>query len=215
MKEELVTLKIDDKEVKAKKGMTILEAAKEAGIEIPTLCYHEKLAPYGACRICSVDVERKGRVHVVAACGYPVEQGLVVRTRSPRIDRIRKTIIELVSCTIMVDGDVVGEIRVLADEYKADIHRFESRFRASPTRCILCGQCVRYCSEVIGIHVIGFVGRGVDRRVVFFPQRAQFCPTCQECFYLCPTGKIAAETAGDTFPGFSIDDYLSGKMLIK
>jgi len=214
MKEELVTLKIDDKEVKAKKGMTILEAAKEAGIEIPTLCYHEKLAPYGACRICSVEVIRDGRTQIVASCGYPIKERLEVKTRSPGIDKIRKTIIELIAPSLSDEG-LVGKVRELADEYGADTSRFISRFRATPTRCILCGQCVRYCSEVIGIHVIGFVGRGVERRVVFFPQRAQFCPTCQECFYLCPTGKIAAETAGDTFPGFSIDDYLSGKMLIK
>ena len=168
-----ITLNIDGREVRAREGMTILEAAKEAGIEIPTLCYHEKLEPYGACRICSVEVERRGRVRVVASCGYPVEEGLVVRTRSPRIDRIRKVIIELVALTIMVDGDVAAEIRKLANEYGADIHRFESRFRATPTKCILCGQCVRYCDEVVGAHAIGFVGRGIDRRVVFFPEKAK------------------------------------------
>ena len=170
--------------------MTILEAAKEAGIEIPTLCYHEKLKPYGACRICSVEVERKGRVRIVVSCGYPVEQGLVVRTRSPRIDRIRKVIIELVALTTMVDGEVAGEIKKLAKEYGANIHRFESRFRARPTRCILCGQCVRYCDEVVGEHAIGFVGRGIERRAAFFPEKAKACLTCQACFNLCPTGKI-------------------------
>ena len=148
--EMTITLHIDGKEIKAREGMTILEAAKEAGIEIPTLCYHEKLKPYGACRICSVEAERKGRVRIVASCGYPVEQRLVVRTRSPRIDRIRKVIIELVSLTTMVDGEVAGQIKKLAKEYGANIHRFESRFRAKPTRCILCGQCVRYCDEVVG-----------------------------------------------------------------
>jgi NADH dehydrogenase/NADH:ubiquinone oxidoreductase subunit G len=207
-----ITLQIDGKEVKAKEGMTILEAAKEAGIEIPTLCYLEKLKPYGACRICSVEVERKGGVRIVAACGYPVEQGLVVRTRSPKIDRIRKVIIELVAPTTMVDGEVAGEIKKLATEYGANIHRFESRFRAKPTRCILCGQCVRYCDEVVGEHAIGFVGRGIERRAVFFTEKAKACLTCQACFDLCPTGKIPSETDFVVFDGFSVDDYLAREL---
>jgi len=209
--EMTVTLQIDGKEVKAREGMTILEAAKEAGIEIPALCYHDKLEPYGACRICSVEVERKGRVRIVVSCGYPVEGGLVVRTRSPRIDRIRKVLIELIALTTMVDGEVAGEIKKLAKEYGADIHRFESRFRAAPTRCILCGKCVRYCDEVVGEHAIGFVGRGIERQAAFFPEKARACLTCQACFNLCPTGKIPSETDFVVFDGFSIDDYLSGK----
>jgi len=205
-----VSLQIDGKEVKAKEGTTVLEAAKEAGIDIPALCYHQKLAPYGACRICSVEVERKGKVQVVASCGFPVEEGLVVRTRSKRIDRIRKVLIELMALDTMVDGEVAGEIKKLAKEYGADIHRFESRFRTTPTRCILCGQCVRYCDEVVGEHAIGFVGRGIERRVVFFPEKARVCLTCQACFNLCPTGKIPSETDFVVFDGFSLDDYLSG-----
>ena len=205
-----VSLQIDGKEVKAKEGTTVLEAAKEAGIDIPALCYHQKLAPYGACRICSVEVERKGKVQVVASCGFPVEEGLVVRTRSKRTDRIRKVLIELMALDTMVDGEVAGEIKKLAREYGADIHRFESRFRTTPTRCILCGQCVRYCDEVVGEHAIGFVGRGIERRVVFFPEKARVCLTCQACFNLCPTGKIPSETDFVVFDGFSLDDYLSG-----
>ncbi len=206
-----VTLQIDGKEVKAKEGMTILEAAKEADIEIPALCYHEKLEPYGACRICSVEVERRGRVRIVVSCGYPVEEGLVVRTRSPRIDRIRKVLIELIAPTTMVDGEVSGEIKKLAKEYGADIHRFESRFRAPPTRCILCGKCVRYCDEVVGKHAIGFLGRGIERQAAFFPEKAGACLNCQACLNICPTGKIPSETDLVVFDGLSVDDYLSGK----
>lgn len=207
-----ITLQIDGKEVKATKGMTVLESAREAGIEIPTLCYHEKLEPYGVCRICSVEVEKKGKTRIVASCGFPVEQGLVVRTRSPRIDKIRKVIIELVAPTTMIDGEVAGEIKKIGKEHGADIHRFESRFRAKPTRCILCGQCVRYCDEVVGEHAIGFMGRGIDRRVAFFPDKARACLTCQACFNLCPTGKIPSETDFVVFDGFSVDDYLAGEL---
>jgi len=205
-----MTLQIDGNTVNAREGMTILEAAMEAGIEIPTLCYLAELQPYGACRICSVEIEKKGRVQVVASCGYPVEAGLTVRTRSPKIDKIRKVIIELIAITTMVNGDVAGEIKKLAREYGADIHRFESRFKTASTRCILCGQCVRYCDEVVGAHAIGFVGRGIDRRVVFFTENARACLTCQACFNLCPTGKIPAETDFVVFDGFSIGDYLAG-----
>ena len=90
-----ITLKIDDKEVKATQGMTVLEAAQSAGISIPTLCHHEKLEPFGACRICTVEVEARGRTNLVAACLYPVEENLVVKTRSERVDGIRKMLLEL------------------------------------------------------------------------------------------------------------------------
>src|SRR4030042_861989 len=90
-----ILLQIDGREVKAREGMTILEAAKSVGIFIPTLCHHEKLEPYGACRICTVEVETRGRTRLVAACLYPVEQNLVVKTRSEKVDKIRKMILEL------------------------------------------------------------------------------------------------------------------------
>lgn len=207
-----VELQIDGKEVRAEEGITILEAAREAGIEIPTLCYHTELMPHGTCRICSVEVETRGRMRTVVSCGCPVEQGMVVKTRSPRIDRIRKTLIELLAPTSAVDGELGGQMKKLAREYGADTHRFESRFRDRPTRCILCGQCVRYCDEVVGEHAIGFMGRGVDRRAVFFPEKAKACVTCQACFNLCPTGKIPSETDFVVFDGFSVDDYLAGEL---
>jgi len=209
---KLVTLEIDKKQVKAKEGMTVLQAAKEAGIEIPTLCYHEELKPYGACRVCSVEVEKGGRVRIVAACGYKVEEGLVVRTRSPRVDKIRRGIVELIAPTVMANKDVTGEIKKLANEYGADIHRFESRFRATPMRCILCGICVRYCDEVVGAHAIGFVGRGIDRRVVFFPEEAKACIECRACADICPVCEIPCDTDFVVFSGFSVDDWLARKV---
>ena len=90
-----ILLKIDGKEVKAKPEMTLLEAARSAGISIPTLCHHEKLEPYGACRLCIVEVESRGSTKIVVSCVYPVEKDIVVRTRSEKIDRIRKMIFEL------------------------------------------------------------------------------------------------------------------------
>ncbi|MBN2098011.1 MAG: (2Fe-2S)-binding protein [Dehalococcoidia bacterium] len=209
---DTITLKIDGQEVRARPGMTVLEAAREAGIEIPALCHHEKMTPYGACRICSVEAEMDGKTKIVASCGYPVEPGLVIRTRSPRVDRIRKTVIELVSPQANTDGDLGGDLKKLADEYGADIHRFEARLQSKSRRCTLCGLCVRYCDEVVGAHAIGFVGRGIDRHVVFFPDKAsKVCASCQGCFKICPTGKIGAEADG-TYFGFTIDDFLAGRL---
>src|SRR5208283_1203329 len=90
-----VTFEIDGKEVKAEEGTTLLNAAKQAGIEIPTLCFHEQLETYGACRICSVEIEKRGRTQVVASCCYPVEEGLKVKSTSEKVEKIRKMMIEL------------------------------------------------------------------------------------------------------------------------
>ncbi len=107
-----VTLIINDQEVKAREGMTILEAAQSVGIFIPTLCHHEKLEPYGACRICTVEVETRGRTNLVAACLYPVEQNLVVRTRSETVDKTRKMLLEL----MLAHAPEAGVLQDLAQE---------------------------------------------------------------------------------------------------
>src|SRR5512136_426340 len=106
---KVVTLLIDDKEIKAKEGTTILEAAQHAGVEIPTLCYYEGLESYGACRFCSVEIEKRGRAQVVASCCYPVEEGLKVKTKTPKITKMRKTIIELAA--VRSGADVSGKVR--------------------------------------------------------------------------------------------------------
>ncbi|MCJ7791254.1 MAG: 2Fe-2S iron-sulfur cluster-binding protein [Dehalococcoidia bacterium] len=180
-----ILLQIDGREVKAKEGMTILEAAQSAGIFIPTLCHHEKLEPYGACRICTVEIETRGRTNLVAACLYPVEQNLVVRTRSKRVDKVRKMLLEL----MLAHAPEAGELQDLAQEYGAD----KARFEKEPSFCILCGLCVRYCGEVKKKNAIGFVDRGVRREVIFIPEIAsKECWNCKECFPLCPTEALQA-----------------------
>jgi bidirectional [NiFe] hydrogenase diaphorase subunit len=180
-----ILLQIDGREVKAKEGMTILEAAQGAGIFIPTLCHHEKLEPYGACRICTVEIETRGRTNLVAACLYPVEQNLVVRTRSKRVDKVRKILLEL----MLTHAPEAGELQNLAKEYGAD----KARFEKESSFCILCGLCVRYCAEVKKKNAIGFVDRGVRREVIFIPEIAsKECWNCKECFPLCPTEALQA-----------------------
>lgn len=180
-----IILQIDGKEVKAEEGMTVLEAAKTADIFIPTLCYHEKLEPYGGCRLCTVEIESRGRTKFVAACLYPVEPDLVVRTRSQKIDNIRKTILEL----LLAHAPDSPALLDLAREYGADKDRFEKE----SSFCILCGLCVRYCAEVKKRHAVGFVDGGGKREISFIPEiAANECWNCKECFQLCPTFYLQA-----------------------
>lgn len=204
-----VTLEIDGEEVRAEEGETILEAARKAGFDIPTLCYDEELEPYGACRICSVEVEKGGRTRVVASCCYPVEEGLKVRTRTPRIERLRRTIIELAAVT--AGEDVAAKMSELAYEYGADLSRFRSRVEVEPTKCILCGLCVRRCIVATCDGAIGFVGRGVNRVVAIFPEKSGLCSTCNYCSRICPTGRISP-AYGPTPPFPYVDDILAGRV---
>ncbi len=180
-----ILLQIDGKEAGAREGMTILEAARSVGISIPTLCHHEKLEPYGGCRICTVEVEVRGRTNLVASCIYPVEKSLVVRTRSEKVDRIRKMILEL----LLAHAPDAFELQALAQEYGAD----KNRFGKEASFCIHCGLCVRYCAEVKKKNAVGFVDRGTRREISFIPQiAAKECWNCKECFELCPTSALQA-----------------------
>jgi len=179
---EEVTLKIDGKEVKAKKEMSILQVARANGVKIPTLCYNEQMKPYGACRMCMVEIVRRGRRRLVSSCVYPVEEGLEVVTNNERIGKLRHMIIEL----LLPLADT-GPIRELAEKYGVT----KSRFEAEPTKCILCGLCVRYCAEVKKENAICFIGRGTKREVAPIPEIApNVCMVCKECYSLCPGGKI-------------------------
>ncbi len=180
-----ILLQIDGREVKAKEGMTILEAARSVGITIPTLCHHEKLEPFGGCRLCTVEVEVRGRSRLVVSCVYPVEEGLVVRTRTEKVARIRKTILELLLAHAP-DSFVLEE---LAKEYGADRDRYEKE----SSFCIHCGLCVRYCAEVKQKHAVGFIDRGARKEICFIPEiAARECWDCKECFPLCPTEALQA-----------------------
>ena len=199
-----ILLKIDGREVEAKEGMTVLEAARSAGIFIPTLCHHEKLEPYGACRICVVETEARGRTNLVAACIHPVEQDLVVRTRSEKVDRTRKILLE----QFLAHAPDAEALQDLAQEYGAVKNRFEKE----ASFCILCGLCVRYCTEVKKANALGFFDRGTSREIRFIPEVAsKECASCKECFPLCPTSYLQAEyhlTEALAFPKTAIQPAL-------
>ena len=132
-----ILLQIDGKKVKSMEGMTILEAARSVGIPIPTLCYHEALEPYGGCRLCIVEAETHGRTRLVVSCVHPVEENQVVRTRSEKVDRIRKTLLEL----LMAHAPDSPQLRELAEEYGANRDRFEQEV----SFCVHCGLCAERC----------------------------------------------------------------------
>lgn len=180
-----ILLTIDGKEVKAQEGMTVLEAATSVGINIPTLCYHPKLEPFGGCRLCIVEIEQRGWTRLAVSCVYPVEKGIIVRTRSEKVDRIRKMVLEL-QLAHAPDSFILQD---LAKEYGADPNRFEKE----PSFCIHCGLCVRYCAEVKKANAIGFVDRGIRKEISFIPEIAsKECWQCKECFPLCPTEALQA-----------------------
>jgi len=180
-----ILVQIDGKEVKATQGMTVLEAAQSAGIPIPTLCHHEKLEPFGGCRLCIVQVQVGNWKKHVVSCVYTVEENLIVTTRSEKIDKIRKMILELQLC----HAPDSPELLKYAEEYGADKDRFEKE----ASFCIHCGLCVRYCAEVKQKHVVGFVDRGIRKEICFIPElAAKECWDCKECFPLCPTEALQA-----------------------
>jgi len=186
MKMSDIRLQIDGKEVMAKEGMTVLQVAKSAGIYIPTLCFHEDLAPYGSCRICIVEAAATtGTNRLVVSCVHPVEENLAIQTRSEKVDRIRKNLLEL----LMAHVPDSPQLQNLAEEYGADRDRFEK----DASFCIHCGLCVRYCAEVVKKNAVGFIDRGIRKEICFIPEiAAKECNDCKECFPLCPTSYLQA-----------------------
>jgi coenzyme F420-reducing hydrogenase beta subunit len=183
MEAKEVTFKIDDKEAKAKEGETILDVSRKMGIHIPTLCYSSALEPFGACRLCSVEiVDKRGRKRIVTSCNYPVEEGLTVYTKSDKVMKTRKVLLEL----LLARCPKVKKIQDMAREYGVE----KSPFSISDEEedCILCGLCKRVCEERIGVYGINFAKRGVEREVTTpYHEFSDDCIGCGACAIVCPT----------------------------
>ena len=193
-----ILLQIDGKEVRATNGMTLLEAARSVDIYIPTLCHHEKLKPFGGCRICMVEAQTGSGTKLVASCVHPVEENLVVRTRTEKVDRIRKILLEL----LMAHAPDSPQLEEMGREFGADKDRFEKE----ASFCIHCGLCVRYCDEVKQKNAVGFVERGIRKEISFIPEIAtKECNSCKECFPLCPTSYLQAAFVLTQSLAFPID----------
>ncbi len=189
-----ITLKIDDIDVKAKAGTPIFEVAKNMGIDIPTLCHHKALSPFGSCRICSVEiVDKHGRSRMVTSCNYPVEEGLVVFTKSQKTMKTRKTLLEL----LLARCPKVPKLQKLALEYGIEKPAFW--IADENEDCILCGLCTRVCDELVGVHAINFAKRGVEREVTTpYHEFSDDCIGCGACATICPTNSKRTRTT--TFP---------------
>lgn len=175
----MITLQINGLQVKVEKGTTLLEAAKFFGFPIPTLCHMEGLSPYGACRLCVVEIGEKSNAKLVSSCTYLAEEGLKVRTASARVVKARKMIIEL----LLASSPQSKTIQDLAAAYEVRQQRFKQEYED----CILCGLCVRMCEEQMMAKAIGFRGRGENRSIgTPFDVQAEACRLCGGCMYVCP-----------------------------
>jgi len=164
-------------------GTTVLEAAQFLGFPIPTLCHLEGLTPYGACRLCVVEIGEGAKAKLVSACTYPAENGLKVRTASARVMRARRMVIEL----LLASCPQSKTIQDLASSH--GVRR--QRFRQEHEKCILCGRCVRMCEEQMMAKAIGFRGRGQTRSIgTPFDVPSPSCRLCGGCMYVCPACEL-------------------------
>lgn len=186
----MVNLTINGRQIQAEENTTVLDAARANNIYIPTLCANEATAPYGACRLCLVEIKTaRGRERLVTSCLYHVEEGLTVQTNTDRIKKIRKMLLELLLARCP-DSDVIQK---MAKEYGVTKTRFVEQ--NDTNKCILCTNCSRTCEEVVGVSAISLAKRGIERELTtpFGENFSSACIGCGSCSFTCPTGAIVME----------------------
>ncbi|MBI4642406.1 MAG: (2Fe-2S)-binding protein [Deltaproteobacteria bacterium] len=181
----MITFTINGQEVQGQDGWTILEVARWHGIDIPTLCHYEAVEPYGACRLCVVEVDDGKRSRVVISCMYPIRSGIQVKTDSPRVANVRRWIVQL----LLDESPGAPKIQELAKAFRVTPSRFKKE--GVEFACHLCGLCIRACQEVVGVQALTFGNRGVLKEVTApYHQRSTDCIRCGTCLYVCPTGAM-------------------------
>jgi len=179
----MINLSLNGLPVSVEEGTTLLEAARFMGFPIPTLCHMDGLTPYGACRLCVVEIGEGPKAKLVSSCTYPAEEGVKVRTASSRVVRARRVILELLlaSCP---------QSRTIQD--LAAAHGIQQqRFKQEHEDCILCGRCVRMCEEQMMAKAIGFHHRGEKRGIgTPFDKKSEVCRLCGGCMYVCPACQL-------------------------
>ena len=216
----MIILTINDKEVILDKPVSVLEAARQAGIKIPTLCYHEALKPYGGCRLCVVEVERMPKLQT--ACTLLAADGMVVKTESEVISKVRRGILEFLLINHPLDCpycDKAGECELqdLVNKYGATVGRYKEEKRKVPEshkdqifarnmeRCIVCTRCVRMCNDQQGAAAISIMGRGNRSRMEPFSAASFNCEYCGNCLTVCPVGAILSRLYIHSFRPWQVD----------
>ncbi len=203
----MVKLKINGQSVEVPEGTTVLQAARQLGIKIPTLCYYEAIKPYGGCRLCVVQVTAGGRTTLTASCSYPVAEGIEVVTDSPEVLEARRLVIDLL-WSRCPDLPILQSIA-------AELGVEKPSFPLGDSECILCDLCTRVCSEMENLSIIGMQGRGAKRQVLVpFGELADICQECGACGFICPTAwihevaKIAAPCTFTCPAGINVQGYV-------
>ena len=202
----MVKFTLDGKQVEAEPGKTILETATARGIKIPTLCYYKALAPWGGCRLCIVEIAG-GRAEMAPSCTYPVEEGIDVKTNSPRVVKAR----QLVAGLLYLRCPEVPRIQELAREFAVADLPWVKRLKPRNEDCMLCGLCTRICKERMGVNAIDFVGRGPNRKIAApFDRVSPECVTCGACESVCPLGTLDLSKITNHKPRPILSDYDAG-----
>lgn len=210
---EEISLTINGQMIKARKGMTVLEAAQAAGIYIPTLCHDPDLEPYGSCRLCVVEIENMRGLPT--ACTIPATDGMIVHTETPAVNEVRRTAIDLLiadhpmdcltcpknqRCDLQKVAAYLGitERRLPRRDKVLPVDTSNPFFNLNRNYCILCGKCVRACDEVTGVNAIEIVDRGYSSRISPFGDRPlleSICQSCGECVVRCPVNALMPKSA--------------------
>jgi bidirectional [NiFe] hydrogenase diaphorase subunit len=186
----VLRLTIDGQQIQTKDNRTLLEAAREHAIWIPTLCFHEALKPYGGCRLCVVELDTPRGPKVVAACTHPCEEGAVVSTNTEIVRQSRRVAAEL----LLARAGHIPFIQELAASL--DVH--STPYELPQDACVLCARCVRACREIVGVGAISMAGRGAAREVTPpFRTASADCIECATCALVCPTGAITLRDITD------------------
>jgi len=179
---ELIKVNVNGIEVEVPYDTQLLQAIRLAGADVPTLCHNENIAPYGVCRLCSVEIDAGRKTRVVPSCVFTVRKPLAVRTDTERVKKHRKMLLNL----LLARCPNEPVVQDLAAEY--GVAAPHPRFEKHDDDCVLCGLCVQTCQNIVGVAALAFEGRGPTRRVVSpFDAENDVCIACGACAYICPT----------------------------